>query len=176
MSNYLESKRVINSLVNRYGELALRCGITHLMDCGINTFNEMSEEEFNIECENCRKEYQSQIAEGKTPILTDNFQIDIMSIARELSQLSPMDIFAYMQEHLEYSVGQNTINKKRMERIAATALDIIACELCNNDTKKFFDYCAEYEIDEEELCSLGWEKEIDELYEHENDEPDICND
>lgn len=177
MSNYVDAEKKINGILNQYGEVLLRCGITHLMDCGFNTFIEMSDNEFQKECDAIREEYRKDIANGKHPIMTDEFQVDIISVAKELSSISPVDLLVYVQENLYYDVGQNTINKQRVERIAATALHIVACELCNNDTKKFVDYCAEYEIDEEELCLLGWEEEIDALYEQQShDEPDICDD
>lgn len=168
MSNYAETEKKINDIRNQYGEVLLRCGITHLMDCGFNTFVEMSDSELQQEYDAIREKYHKDVANGKIPVMTDEFQIDIIKVAKELSSLSPTDLLVYIQDNIYYDVGQNTINKQRVERIAATALDVIACELCDNDTKKFVDYCAEYEIDEEELCSLGWEKEIDTLYEQQN--------
>lgn len=177
MSNYAETEKKINGIRNQYGEVLLRCGITHLMDCGFNTFVEMSDSELQQECDAIREKYRKDVANGKIPIMTDEFQIDIIKVAKELSSLSSTELLVYIQDNIYYNVGQNDISKKDLKQVAVNSLGCIEDIVCNHDIKYFIEIMDSYGVSEDEIRSLGWDEEFDMYYEQQaHDEPDICDD
>ncbi len=88
----------IKEVEDKYGLLLFRMGLTHLMDVGIRHLTK----EIIISCyEQINKEEEELIANGKHPIMTAEFQIQIIDCAYDLAQFSPWDLLFYVKKDVE---------------------------------------------------------------------------
>lgn len=90
----------INNLENKYGLVLFRMGLTHLVDVGIR----------NLSDENVEESIQRIIAQGEVdkangivPIMTPEFQCEILRCAAELSKFTIWDLFMYIKKYVAIS-------------------------------------------------------------------------
>ena len=85
-----ENMKAITNIENKYGSVLFGMGLTHLVDAGHRNFGDEEVEE-----------YINQImSQGKTSIMSPEFQCEIIRCAAELSKFSPWTLFAYIKKHL----------------------------------------------------------------------------
>jgi hypothetical protein len=91
----------IRAIEDKYGLVPFRMGLSHLVDVGIrNLTDENIEETFKqIKAKN-----EADIADGKIPVMTADFQCQIVRCAAELSQFSPCTLFAYIKKYVSVSI------------------------------------------------------------------------
>ena len=169
--SYKETENNIKNLENKYGELAVRSAFTYMIDVGKEYFNNETVNEIK---ENIKAECRKIEARGNVPLATAEFQCGIVDVAYELSKLPTLELFVYIQENMYIDVGQETVSKNRLTKIANVALDYIYTDVFYKPNE-FMDICNNYEIDEEELIALGWEDVVNECYKDEKDK-DIADD
>ncbi len=168
---YKETEKTIKEFENKYGDIVVRTAFTYMIDVGKEHFNDETVKEIK---EDIIAECRAIEAKGNTPLATADFQCKIVDVAYELSKLPTFELLVYVQENMYINVGQETVSKNRLAKIANVALDYMYEEIAYN-SKEFMDICNNYEIDEEELIALGWEDVINECYEGEKDK-DITDD
>ena len=90
----------INNLENKYGLVLFRMGLTHLVDAGIRNLNE----------DNVKESIKRIIAQGEAdksngivPIMTPEFQCEILRCAAELAKFTIWDLFMYIKKHMAIS-------------------------------------------------------------------------
>lgn len=93
---YKESKNVLEDIRNR-NEMLFRMAISHLMDVGIRHLTD------DIVEENC-KEIMGQ--DDTHSFMTNEFQCAIIRTAGELAKVDHIHLLVYIQEEIEYAVGQ----------------------------------------------------------------------
>lgn len=76
----------------------------------------------------------------------------------------------YIQDHINYNVGQETLNKGRMKKLLEVSLDYIYQDL-DYDPIRFVEECEELGIYPEELEILGYDEAV-EKYEYAVNEQD----
>lgn len=118
MSNYVENKKKIEAIRDKYGEFVFRGGISHLMDVGIRHLTKEAVEE------TCEEIMQS---DDTRQFMTNEFKCELIKAAYELAQVSHIDLLVYIQREVAYDVfdGVNSYQraisllKKCMEQIEA---------------------------------------------------------
>ena len=97
MNHKTEDVQAIKDIENKYGLIQFRMGLTHLLDVGHRNFGD-------DEVAECVKQIMAQgevdKASGKMPIMTPEFQCEIVRCAAELAKFSPWTLFAYIKKHL----------------------------------------------------------------------------
>ncbi len=90
----------INNLESKYGLVLFRMGLTHLVDVGIRNLNN----------DNVKESIQQIIAQGEAdrangivPIMTPEFQCEILRCASELAKFTIWDLFMYIKKHVAIS-------------------------------------------------------------------------
>lgn len=115
MNTYKESKKQIEAIRNKYGEVAFRMAISHLMDVGIRHLTEELVEET---CEKMMKEDDSKA------FVTNEFKCDLVRAAYELAQVPHIDVLVYIQREVVYDVGDGMPFYHR-------AIDLVKSCMCN---------------------------------------------
>lgn len=95
MSNYVESKKKIESVRNKCGEIMFRMAISHLMDVGIRHLTEE-----NVE-ETCKEIMQHDDSKA---FMTNEFSCNLVRMAYELTQVPHTDLLVYIQREVVYDI------------------------------------------------------------------------
>jgi hypothetical protein len=95
MSNNLNEIRKIE---DKYGLVLFRMGLTHLVDAGYNNLTDDEVIEETIKSIMAQGEINK--AEGKIPVMTPEFQCQILRCAADLTKFSIWTLFAYIKRHV----------------------------------------------------------------------------
>lgn len=87
----------IKNLENKYGLVLFRMGLTHLMDVGIRNLNDDNVEE---SIQRIIAQGEADKANGIVPIMTPEFQCEILRCASELAKFNIWDLFMYIKKHV----------------------------------------------------------------------------
>ena len=98
MNDKADDMRAIRNIENKYGLMLFRMGLSHLVDVGHRNFcGEYVEESIRLIMADTDK------AGEKAPIISPEFQCEIMRCAGELAGFSPWTLFAYIKKYLVIS-------------------------------------------------------------------------
>lgn len=142
MDNYAESKKKIETIRNKCGEIMFRMAISHLMDVGIRHLTEE-----NVE-ETCKEIMQKDDSKA---FMTNEFSCNLVRMAYELAQIPHTDLLVYIQREVVYDVFDGGMSYERILQLLKKCLDWI--EVDNLDTLDTFEYIG---LDEDEVESLGF--------------------
>lgn len=90
----------IKAIKDKYDLLIFSMGLTHLIDVGIRHLDEKSVEE---SIKQIMATDEAEKASGKTPILSPEFQCEIVRCAAELAHYSPMELMKYIKKYVVIS-------------------------------------------------------------------------
>jgi hypothetical protein len=93
-----ESMKAIRNLENQYGLVLFRMGLSHLVDVGHRNLDDVSVEEG---IKQIMAQGEKDKANGKIPIMTPEFQCEILRCATDLSRFSIWTLFAYIQQYVD---------------------------------------------------------------------------
>ena len=80
----------IRNIENKYGLMLFGMGLIQLVDIGHS----------NITDDYVAESVTQIMGQGKTSIMTPEFQCEIIRCARELAKFTPMTLFAYIKKHM----------------------------------------------------------------------------
>lgn len=155
MNNYAESKKKIESVRNKCGEIMFRMAISHLMDVGIRHLTEE-----NVE-ETCKEIMQHDDSKA---FMTNEFSCNLVRMAYELAQVPHTDLLVYIQREVVYDVFDGGLSYERVVHLLNKCLDWI--EEDQLETLDAFEYLG---LEEDEIESLGFAYLLD-LREEEQDD------
>ena len=115
MNTYVESKKKIEAIRNKYGEVVFRMGISHLMDVGTRHLTKE-----NVE-ETCKEIMES---DDTGRFMTNAFMCEIVKAAYDLAHISQTDLLVYIQREVEYDVFDGMPSYQR-------AMDLLKSCMCN---------------------------------------------
>lgn len=153
MNNYAESKKKIESIRNKCGEIMFRMAISHLMDVGIRHLTEE-----NVE-ETCKEIMQKDDSKA---FMTNEFSCGLVRMAYELAQVPHTDLLVYIQREVVYDVFDGGLSYERAVQLLKKCLDWI--EEDNLDTLDTFKYLG---LDEDEIEGVGYGYLLNTFYEKE---------
>jgi hypothetical protein len=87
----------IRAIENKYGLVLFKMGLTHLVDVGIRHLTDENVKEAITQITADDEAYR---AKGDVPIMTAEFQCEILQCAAELSKFSVWELFAYIKNHV----------------------------------------------------------------------------
>lgn len=88
----------IRNIENKYGLVLFRMGLSHLVDVGHRSLDDEIVEEG---IKQIIAQGEEDKASGKIPIMTPEFQCNILRCAAELAQFSIWTLFAYIKKHVD---------------------------------------------------------------------------
>ena len=137
MTDKTEDIQAIRNIENEYGLVLFRMSLSHVMDVGWrNLDNETVEEGIR----RITAQGEKDNAEGKIPIMTPEFQCEILRCAASLTQFNIWTLFAYIKEHVV--VGTEKETKKPEAGI---------CPKCGSDDLEYDGFFVE-----ESDCIYKW--------------------
>ncbi len=132
-----DTLRIIDTIHQRSGDVQFRMAIQHLFDTGHQNFNEANVEEAK---ETIRRN------SSRTPILTPDFQCELLDCCLELSRLPIWDVLLYVKSFLGME-GDDWPLLERAEQSLCRWSNILA-------PQSWRDACANADLREEILCEM----------------------
>ena len=146
MSNYVESKKEIEAIRNKAGEMMFRMAVSHLMDVGIRN---LTEETVEDTCKEIMQEDDSKA------FITNEFKCDLVRTAYELALVSHIDLLVYIQREVVYDVYDETPSYGRAMHLLKKCMEHIeAFEGDNINTLEVFE---ELGFANDDLSAFGFE-------------------
>ena len=105
MNDKKEDIKAINALENKYSLVLFRMGLSHLVDAG---HRNLGDEEVAEGISQIMAQGQKDKADGKIPIMTPEFQCEILRCAAELAKFSIWTLFAYIKEYVVVGTESET--------------------------------------------------------------------
>ena len=99
--NLKENIRELRKIENKYGLTLFRMGLSHLVDIG---HRHLDEDFVSEGIKQIMTEDESNKANGINPIITAEFQCEILRCSAELAQFSIWTLFAYIKKYVEVSI------------------------------------------------------------------------
>ena len=156
MSNYVESKKKLEAIRNKVGEPLFRMALTHTFDVG---FRHLTEENIKATCDEMMKEDDSH------SFMTNEYRCDLVRTAGEIAKVSPYDVEVYVNREMEYSAGEEYIQRNRLITLLQNALTYIYEDI--QDCTDFFRIMdKEIGLYEEEVKELGFDWAMDYIEEN----------
>lgn len=91
----------IRNIENKYGLVLFRMGLSHLVDVG---HRNLTDENVRESVEQIMAQGEEYAANGKIPVMTPEFQCEIVRCAAELARFSIWTLFAYIKKYVEVSI------------------------------------------------------------------------
>ena len=147
MNTYVESKKKIEAVRNKYGEFVFRGGISHLMDVGIRHLTKE-----NVE-ETCKQIMES---DDTGCFMTNEFQCEIVKVAYDLAQVPHTDLLVYIQREVAYDIFDGAMSYKRAIDVLKYTLEYLeGYNNCNNT--ETYEAFQDIGLDDDEIVELGFE-------------------
>lgn len=146
MNNYVESKKKIEAIRNKYGEVMFRMAISHLMDVGIR---HLTEENVEKTC----KEMMASDDSGR--FMSNEFECEIVQTAYELAQIPHIDLLVYIQREVTYDVFDGMPSYERVIELLKKCMGHI--EVFEDDNIITLEVFEELGFDDDDLSALGFE-------------------
>lgn len=143
MSNYAESKRGIDAIRNKCGEMMFRMAISHLMDVGIRHLTEETVEE------TCKGIMET---DDTNHFMTNEFKCSIVRNAYELAKIPHIDLLVYVQREVVYDVFDGVPSYERAIHLLEGCMSWIESD-DSGETLDNFEFIG---FEEDEIEALGW--------------------
>ena len=151
MSKYVESKKEIEAIRNKYGEMMFRMAISHLMDVGIRHLTKEN-------VENTCKEIMASDDSGR--FMSNEFECEIVQTAYKLAQISHIDLLVYIQREVAYDVLDGMPSYERAIELLKRCMGHI--EAFEDDNAITLEVFEELGFDDDDLSAFGFEYLINE--------------
>ena len=122
--SYKESKKMLDDIRARHGEVMFRMAISHLMDVGIRNLDKDT-------CTSTCKEIMAQ--DDSKSFMTNQFQCELIWLAHELAQIPHIDLLVYIQRHINYDVNDNYPSYDRVVSLLRSCVDWSTCDQLPED-------------------------------------------
>lgn len=133
MSNYVESKKVLDKIREDFGckgEIIFRTAIQEVVSYGQTTFLDNGIYKDMMDDIDANHNYAE--ANGKTLFISRDFEKAIIECARELSKIDSYDLLIYIQK--EIWLGSDGIDYKRAIQLLESSLEYLEnYNNCNNE-------------------------------------------
>lgn len=147
MANYMESKKQIEAIRNKSGEIVFRMAISHLMDVGIRHLTEETVED------TCKEIMQQDDSKS---FMTKEFQCNLVRIAYELAQISHTDLLVYIQREVVYDIFDGMPSYERAINLLKSAMEYIENYNNCNNTENYEAFC-DIGLDDDEMALFGFD-------------------
>lgn len=104
MSNYVESKKVLDKIASKYGckgDIIMRTAAQYIIEYGQYMFKD--EDFIKDQIQQIEDKHRIAEEEGKHLWMTKDFELAIFNCARELADVNSYDLIIYMQKEMYWS-------------------------------------------------------------------------
>lgn len=154
MSNYTESKNVLDKIRNEYsckGEVLFRTAIQYVVDCGQQNFQDV--EWVKEQLEIIDKKHDAFERENKTPFVGRDFEKAIIECAAEIAKVNTYDLLIYVQK--EVWLGGNGMDYQRAIQLLKGCMSWLDEDInLVGDTLEAFEHIG---FTDDEIAELGYE-------------------
>ena len=124
MSNYAESKKILDNIRAKHDEAMFRMAVSHLIDVGIR---HLTEENVKHTCQQIMQEDDSH------SFMTNQYKCDLIWLAHELAQIPHIDLLVYIQREVDYDVMDNNPSYRRTVQLLRSCVDWTTCDQLPED-------------------------------------------
>ena len=161
MSNYIESKRKLNVIRQKYGckgDIIFRTAIQYIVEHG--QYNFKDENWFRACIDNVDEKHDLAEQTGKCLWITREFEKELLKCAKELAEINSYDLLTYIQR--EVWLGGGEVGEPDHKR----AMEIIRNCLCftSDGYGAWPENCSEtlntfrqMDLTDDEIVYFGWE-------------------
>ena len=132
MSNYVETKKALDKIRDKYGckgEVLFRTSIQYVVDCGQQNFQDEAWVKEQLELTD--KKHDALEREKKTPFISREFEKALIECATEIAKVNTYDLLVYIQR--EVWLGGDGIDYQRaVELLKKCMADIEESYHCDN--------------------------------------------
>ena len=154
MSNYVESKKVLDKIREDFGckgEIIFRTAIQEVVSYGQTTFLDNGIYKDMIDDIDANHNYAE--ANGKTLFISRDFEKAIIECARELSKINSYDLLIYIRK--EIWLGSDGIDCKRAVQLLESSLEYLEnYNNCNNEEN--YEAFQDIGLEDNEIEELGF--------------------
>lgn len=104
MSNYVESKKILDKIATKYGckgDIIMRTAVQYIVEYGQYMFTD--EDFIKDQLQQIEDKHKAAEAEGKWLWVSKDFELEIFNCARELAEVNSYDLIIYMQKEMYWS-------------------------------------------------------------------------
>lgn len=134
MSNYVESKKVLDKIASKYGcegDIIMRTAAQYIVEYGQYMFND--EGFVKDQIQQIEDNHRISEEKGKHLWVTKDFELAIINCARELAEVNSYDLIIYMQKEMYWS-NKGGIDYKRAIQLLESSLEYLEnYNNCNNE-------------------------------------------
>lgn len=145
MSNYAESKKILDNIRSRNDEAMFRMAVSHLIDVGIR---HLTEENVKHTCQQIMQEDDSH------SFMTNQYKCDLIWLAHELAQIPHIDLLVYIQREVDYDVMDNNPSYRRAVQLLRSCVDWTTCDQLPEDALSDM-YAIGFSDEEIEFVGMG---------------------
>lgn len=154
MSNYAESKKVLDKIRNEYGckgEILFRTAIQYIVECGQQNFQDETwvKEQLDI----TDKRHDAFERDNRTPFISREFEKAIIECAAEIAKVNTYDFLIYVQK--EVWLSGNGMDYQRAMQLLKGCMSWLDDDIeLVADTLEAFEYIG---FTDDEIAELGYE-------------------
>ena len=155
MSNYIESKKQLNKIRDKYGckgEVLFRTSLQYIIEYGQSNFKDQEWYQKVLNGTNAR--HDKAEAEGKLLWIGRDFEIAILECAKELAEVNSYDLMIYMQR--EVFLSNEGIDPQRAIQLLKNCMSILEFSHDDSDYIKADFRDADFNDDELEILGYGY--------------------
>lgn len=161
MSNYTESKKVLDQVAKKYGckgDIIMRTATQYIIEYGQYMFKD--EEFIKDQLQQIEDKHRIAEAEGKHLWMTKDFELTIFNCARELAEINSYDLIIYMQKEMYWS-NEGGLDYGRAIELLKSSLEYLEnYNNCNNTEN--YEAFQDIGLEDDEIDYLGFDYLISE--------------
>ena len=155
MSNYTESKKVLDKIASKYGckgDIIMRTAVQYIVEYGQYMFND--EDFIKDQIQQIEDKHRIAEEEGKHLWVTKDFELAIFNCARELAEVNSYDLIIYMQKEIYWS-NEGGLDYKRAVQLLESSLEYLEnYNNCNNEEN--YEAFQDIGLEDNEIEELGF--------------------
>ena len=155
MSNYVESKKVLDKIASKYsckGDIIMRTAAQYIVEYGQYMFND--EDFIKDQIQQIEDKHRIAEEEGKHLWVTKDFELAIFNCARELAEVNSYDLIIYMQKEIYWS-NEGGLDYKRAVQLLKSSLEYLEnYNNCNN--KENYEAFQDIGLEDNEIEEFGF--------------------
>ena len=155
MSNYVESKKVLDKIASKYGcegDVIMRTAVQYIVEYGQYMFND--EDFIKDQIQQIEDKHRIAEEEGKHLWIAKDFELAIFNCARELAEVNSYDLIIYMQKEMYWS-NEGGLDYKRAIELLKSSLEYLEnYNNCNNEEN--YEAFQDIGLEDNEIEELGF--------------------
>ena len=155
MANYIESKKKLDEIRNKYGckgEILFRSAIQCVMEYG--SYGLMDDDNYKNAVDEVNNRHDAAEKEHRILWITRDFELAILECSREIASVNTYDFLVYIQR--EVWLSNDGMDYQRAMELLKSALEYLeGYNNCNN--RENYEAFCDIGLDDDEMALFGFE-------------------